>query len=102
MKNMYTKKKKQEHNMRSEDEEGRLYMERWSRGGIIYIERGGKKWIVSKLLLPAVFGSDLHWPFPWAWIYLVSNASSRGVHGPLCNPTLEQQGALPIFRSKVL
>lgn len=47
-------------------------------------------------LLPAFFGKDLQWPSPCAWIYLVSNVSSRGVHGPLCNPTLEQQGALPI------
>jgi hypothetical protein len=27
----------------------------------------------------------------------VSNASSREVHGPLCNPTFEQQGDLPIY-----
>ena len=29
-------------------------------------------------------------------MYSVSNVSSLGVHGPRCNPTLEQQGALPI------
>lgn len=50
--------------------------------------------------LPAFLGSDLHCPSPCAWIYLVSNASSLVVHGPLCNPTLEQQGALPISVKK--
>lgn len=46
--------------------------------------------------LPAFLGNDLHCPSPCIWIYLVSNASSLAVHGPLCNPTFEQQGALPI------
>lgn len=30
-------------------------------------------------------------------MYLESNESSLAVHGPLCNPTFEQQGALPIL-----
>lgn len=47
--------------------------------------------------VPAFLGNDLQWPSPFSWIYLVRSASSLGVHGPLCSPTLAQHGALPMF-----
>lgn len=47
--------------------------------------------------VPALEGKDFQWPSPWDWMYWVRSLSSLRDHAPLCKPTLEQHGALPIF-----
>lgn len=48
------------------------------------------------LIVPASWGSELQFPWPFLAMYWTKISSSSGVHGPLFKSLLAQQGFLPI------
>jgi len=64
--------------------------------------RKGEKKDMQEERGPASLGTALQQHWPLVRMKLMSFLSSSAVHGPFFNPTLSQQGCLPILCSRQL